>query len=236
MIQVRKSDERGAVDFGWLQSKHSFSFGHYHDPQHMGFRSLRVINEDRVAGGMGFDPHPHRDMEIISYVVDGALEHKDSMGNGEVIRPGEVQVMTAGTGVVHSEYNPDPARPVHFLQMWVLPARRGLAPNYGQRLFAREEKLNRLALVAAPATASDRTGALPINQDVTLYAGIVEPGVTIAHDLDPTRHAWVQVVRGPVTVNGTTLQPGDGAALSRESTLTLEAAEAEAEVLVYDLG
>ena len=231
MITIRNGDERGDVDFGWLRSKHSFSFGHYYDPRHMGFRSLRVINEDRVAPGGGFDEHGHADMEIISYVLDGALEHKDSLGTGAVIRPGEVQIMSAGTGIRHSEFNHSGDQPVHFLQMWVLPGQGGIAPRYDQREFPASERRNTLRLVVSP-DGSD--GALGINADVSLYAGLLDAGASVTHRPAPGRHAWVQAVRGAVTVNGHALGAGDGAAISDETQVEIAAVE-DAEVLVYDL-
>ena len=231
MITIRHRDERGDVDFGWLRSKHSFSFGHYYDPQHMGFRSLRVINEDRVAPGGGFDEHGHGDMEIISYVLDGALEHKDSLGTGAVIRPGEVQIMSAGTGIRHSEFNHSDDEPVHFLQMWVLPRQAGIAPRYDQREFPASERRNTLRLVVSP-DGSD--GALGINADVSLYAGLLDAGASVTHSPAPGRYAWVQAVRGAVTVNGQELEAGDGAAISDEAQVDIIAV-GDAEVLVYDL-
>ena len=231
MITIRHGHERGDVDFGWLRSKHSFSFGHYYDPRHMGFRSLRVINEDRVAPGGGFDEHGHSDMEIISYVLDGALEHKDSLGTGAVIRPGEVQIMSAGTGIRHSEFNHSADEPVHFLQMWVLPRQAGIAPRYDQREFPAPERRNTLRLVVSPDSAN---GALGINADVSLYTGLLDAGASVTHRPAPGRHAWVQAVGGAVTVNGHALEAGDGAAISDEAQVDITAVD-DAEVLVYDL-
>lgn len=227
MITIRKASERGHFDFGWLDTYHSFSFGDYHDPRHMGFRSLRVINEDRVAPGEGFPTHGHRDMEIVTVILEGALEHRDSLGTGSVIRPGDVQRMTAGTGVRHSEYNPSPTEPVHLLQIWLHPDRNGLQPGYEQKAF----QLNGgLTLLASP---DGRDGSVTIHQDALLYRGQIG-AVGRPLDLDPARHAWIQVTRGDLRVNGHVLKAGDGAAVSAESHLQLEGAP-EAEVLVFDL-
>ena len=231
MIVRRPAAERGRADFGWLDSRHTFSFGEYYDPRYMGFRALRVINEDRVKPGYGFGTHPHRDMEIISYVLDGALAHRDSMGTGSVIRPGDVQRMSAGTGVLHSEMNPSETEPVHFLQIWLLPDERGIEPSYEEKRFSTEEKQGRLRLVAA---RDARDGALAIHQDVDLYAGVFPAGEGTRFTLRPGRHAWVQVARGGVALNGTTLDQGDGAAVSDEAALDLVAAE-DSEILLFDL-
>lgn len=231
MIGIRKSDERGHFNFGWLNTYHTFSFGDYYDLDHMGFRSLRVINEDRVRPGRGFPTHPHRDMEIISYVLDGALEHKDSMGTGSVIRPGEVQRMSAGTGVMHSEYNHSPSEPVHFLQIWILPDRQGIKPGYEQKIFAPEEKRGRLRLVASP---DGRDGSVVIHQDASLYATLLDPSQEVVHQFRPDRYGWVQVARGAVDVNGRLLGQSDGAAVSQEQTLTIIGRE-PAELLLFDL-
>jgi redox-sensitive bicupin YhaK (pirin superfamily) len=231
MITVRKSGERGHADHGWLDSRHTFSFADYHDPAHMGFRALRVINEDRVAAGQGFDRHSHRDMEIVSYVLEGALEHKDSMGTGAVIRPGDVQRMSAGTGVTHSEYNASRKDPVHFLQIWLLPNRRGIAPSYEQKTFSQADKAGRLRLVASPG---GEDGSVTVHTDAQLYAGVFAAGQTAEHALAPGRHAWVHVVRGTARVNGAELGAGDAAALSEERTVRIEGIDA-AEVLVFDL-
>jgi hypothetical protein len=231
MVTVRPSAERGRADHGWLVSRHTFSFADYYDPRHMGFRSLRVINEDRVEPGKGFPTHAHRDMEIVTYVLTGALEHKDSMGNGSIIRPGDVQRMTAGTGVTHSEYNPSSTEPVHFLQIWILPERDGLPPSYEQRTFPADEKRGALRLVAS---RPGRDGSVTVNQDVELLAALLDPGDEVVHPLAHGRHAWVQVARGGVTLNGTPLAAGDGAALSDERQVTL-AATAPSEVLLFDL-
>jgi quercetin 2,3-dioxygenase len=230
MISLRPADQRGHAQLGWLDSYHSFSFGDYHDPKYMGFRALRVINEDRVQPGRGFGTHSHRDMEIISYVLEGALEHKDSMGTGSVIVPGDVQIMTAGTGVSHSEFNHSKTDLVHFLQIWILPERPRLTPSYEQKSFSREERRGELRLVAA---RDGRGGALTVHQDVALYASLLDPGERKSHTIE-RGHAWVQVAQGAVTVNGTALRPGDGAAVSGEKTLEIQAI-ADAEILVFDL-
>jgi quercetin 2,3-dioxygenase len=232
MIVVRPSEDRGPADFGWLKARHSFSFGNYYDPRHMGFRSLRVINEDRVAAGAGFPTHGHRDMEIVTYLLDGELEHKDSMGNGEVIRPGEIQAMTAGTGVLHSEFNPSEANPTHLLQIWLLPDKQGHTPRYDQKMFAREEKLNQLRLVVSPDGAD---GSIFIHQDSKIYASILEVGKTVALDLAPKRHAWVQVARGEIAIGETVLKAGDGAAISEERKIEIKGLAETSEFLVFDL-
>jgi redox-sensitive bicupin YhaK (pirin superfamily) len=231
MIVRRPAAERGRAAFGWLDSRHSFSFGEYYDPAHMGFRALRVLNDDRVRPGYGFPTHPHRDMEIISYVLEGALAHQDSMGTGSVIEPGDVQRMSAGTGVLHSEMNPSKAEAVHFLQIWIVPDVRGIAPEYEQKRYPYEDRQDRLRLVAS---GDGRDGALQIHQDVDLYAGVFGAGATAALDLRPGRHAWVQMARGGATLNGETLGEGDGAALSDETRVEL-VATADAEILVFDL-
>jgi redox-sensitive bicupin YhaK (pirin superfamily) len=232
MITVRKSNERGASNFGWLDSKHTFSFGHYYDPRNMGFGKLRVINEDIVEGGAGFGTHPHDNMEIISYVLDGALAHKDSLGTGSVIRPGDVQRMSAGTGIAHSEFNASEKDPVHFLQIWVLPEKRGLEPSYEQKSFPVETRKGRLQLVGAH---DGRDGAVTIHQDLDLFVANLEKGNEVSHALRPRRKAWVQVTRGEVTVNGTAVRQGDGAALSDETEVRI-AANDNAEVLLFDFG
>lgn len=232
MIVVRPSEERGPADFGWLKARHSFSFGQYYDPAHMGFRALRVINEDRVAAGAGFPTHGHRDMEIVTYLLDGELEHKDSMGNGEVIRPGEIQAMTAGTGVMHSEFNPSSSNPTHLLQIWLLPDRQGHTPRYDQKMFGRDEKLNQLRLVVSP---DGTDGSIFVHQDTKLYASILEAGKSVSLDLAPKRHAWIQVARGEVALGEIVLKQGDGAAVSEEKSLTLRGLAPESEVLVFDL-
>lgn len=231
MIVIRPADERGKADHGWLQSRHTFSFADYHDRRHMGFGALRVINEDRVAPGAGFGTHPHRDMEIISYVLDGALEHKDSIGTGSVIRPGDVQRMSAGTGILHSEYNASKTDPVHFLQIWILPEAVGLRPGYEQTAFPEEERRGRLRLVASP---DGRDGSLTIHQDVDLFASVLEPGGKVRLDLRPGRHAWVQVARGSVRVNDSRLEAGDGAAILDERAIEF-IGDTGSEILVFDL-
>lgn len=231
MIVPRRREERGHFNHGWLDTSHTFSFASYLDPAHMGFRALRVINEDRVEPGKGFPTHSHADMEIVSYVLAGALEHKDSLGTGSVIRPGEVQRMSAGTGVTHSEFNASQTEPLHFLQIWILPEKRGIAPSYEQRMFSPGEREGRLRLVASRGA---REGSLRINQDVDFYASLLAPGQAVAHILARDRHAWLQVARGEVQANGTPLRSGDGAALSGERALEI-ASEAGAEVLLFDL-
>jgi hypothetical protein len=231
MITVRRAHERGHASRGWLESYHTFSFADYYDPRQMGFRALRVINEDWIEPGRGFPSHPHRDMEILTYVLEGALEHRDSLGTGSVIRPGDVQRMSAGTGIVHSEKNASASEPVHLLQIWLLPEREGIEPGYEQRHFPAPERRNRLRLLAA---RDGREGALTIHQDVDLYATMLEPGREVSHRLRPGRHAWLQVARGAGTLNGVALQAGDGAAVSDEEALTLVATE-PAEVLLFDL-
>ena len=231
MIAVRPAAERGHADHGWLDTRHTFSFASYHDPRHMGFRSLRVINEDRVKPGEGFGTHAHRDMEILTWVLEGALEHKDSMGNGSVIRPGDLQRMSAGTGVTHSEFNPSREAPVHFLQIWLLPRERGLPPGYEQKHFPPEARRGRLRLIAA---RDGREGAVTIHQDADLWTALLQPGESVRHALAPGRHAWLHVARGAVTLNGSTLGAGDGAAVSDEAALEITGA-ARAEVLLFDL-
>jgi len=231
MISVRRADERGHADHGWLDTRHTFSFADYHDPKYVGFRGLRVINEDRVQPGQGFPPHGHRDMEIVSYVLAGALEHKDSMGTGSVIRPGDVQRMSAGTGVRHSEYNHSKDEPVHFLQVWILPERRGLEPGYEQRHFSDADKRAGLRLIAS---REGTDGSVTIHADAKIYAAVVEQDQRLRHALAEHRHAWLQVARGAITLNDRPLVHGDGAAVSGEPALTIAGAE-RAEVLVFDL-
>ena len=234
MIKIRKANERGHADHGWLNTFHTFSFAGYYDPSNMGFRSLRVINEDWVQGGRGFGSHPHHDMEIITYVLEGALEHKDSMGTGSVIRPGEVQRMSAGTGVTHSEYNASGSEPVHLLQIWLLPEQKGIAPSYEQREFPRFERQGKLQLLAAKESAN---GALKIHQDARLFAADLGSGQQVKHELAPGRHAWLQVARGGIQLNGQSLQAGDGAAVTSESELVVSAngKGTPAEFLLFDL-
>jgi redox-sensitive bicupin YhaK (pirin superfamily) len=232
MIDIRHADERGSVNLGWLDSKHSFSFGHYFDPDHMGFGPLRVINEDRVQPGEGFPTHDHENMEIISYVLDGALEHKDSIGTGSVIRPGDVQRMSAGTGIRHSEYNPSTEHPAHFLQIWIVPDETGIEPGYEQKAFAPADRQGVLKLVAA---RNGRDGALTLHQDVDLYSSLFKDGDDVSLALRDGRRAWVQVARGSVQVNGEALEAGDGVALSNETALRVTA-KSDAEVLIFDMG
>jgi redox-sensitive bicupin YhaK (pirin superfamily) len=229
MITVRKSEDRGHFNFGWLDTYHTFSFDQYHDPAHMHFRSLRVINEDRVQAGQGFPTHSHRDMEIITYILSGALEHRDSMGNGSVIRPGDVQRMSAGTGVSHSEFNPSDTETVHLLQIWILPERRDLPPSYEEKALSAER--GRLRLIAAN---DGREGAVTIHQDAQVYATVLDAGQTVVHLLSESRYAWLQVARGHVSLNEVELRQGDGAAVSKESELTI-AAHDQAEILLFDL-
>jgi hypothetical protein len=231
MITVRPGAERGRTRFEWLDSFHSFSFGDYYDPDHLGFRSLRVINEDWVEPGQGFGTHPHRDMEILTYVLEGALQHRDSLGSGSVIRPGEVQMMTAGTGVTHSEFNASRSERVHLLQIWILPSARGLQPAYGQKAFPAAERDGRLRLVAS---GDGRAGSLKMNQDAAVLATLLESGREVAHEPGPGRHAWVQVARGEIDLNGTCLGAGDGAAVSGERSLHLKA-RSPSEILLFDL-
>lgn len=232
MTRIRRSDERGHANHGWLDTRHTFSFASYYDPRHMGFRALRVINDDRVVPSAGFPTHPHRDMEIVTWVVDGALEHRDSMGNGSVIRSGELQRMTAGTGVTHSEFNPSDRDPLRFLQIWILPEREGLEPGYEQRAFPEGERRGTLRLVASPDA---REGSVRIHQDVTIRAGLLGEGETVRHPFGIGRHGWVQVVRGGVrTGDGTELREGDGVAISEEPGISLTGISG-AEVLLFDL-
>ncbi|MBS1819298.1 MAG: pirin family protein [Acidobacteria bacterium] len=230
MVEIRRADGRGRTDWEWLDSRHSFSFGEYYDPSNMGFRTLRVINDDRVRGGAGFGAHPHRDMEILSYVLDGALEHRDSMGNGSVIRPGEIQHMRAGSGVVHSEYNPSPSEATHFLQIWIVPGERGLPPAYGQHRFDREQALRNFVLLAS---RDGRDGSIALLQDVDLWVTRLDGGSARTYDLRPGRAAWVHVARGSLVVNGRLMSEGDGAAITSEM-VTLTNGDG-AEVLLFDL-
>ena len=230
MINIRRSGHRGHANFGWLDSRHTFSFGNYYDPDHMGFRALRVINEDHVQAGAGFGEHGHRDMEIVSYVLDGKLAHRDSMGNGSILTPGTVQRMTAGSGIQHSEMNGSDEDGVHFLQIWILPEREGLKPGYEERHFSNEDKRG-LRLIA---TGQERDDALKIHQDVDVYASVLDEGEKARLELREGRHAWVQVIRGQVDLNGETLGEGDGASLSREAAAEI-AAETDAELIVFDL-
>jgi redox-sensitive bicupin YhaK (pirin superfamily) len=230
-INVRRGRDRGHADHGWLDSYHSFSFADYYDPKHMGFRALRVINEDVVEAGRGFGMHPHRDMEILTYVLDGAVGHKDSMGNGGVIKPGEVQRMSAGTGIVHSEMNPSKTEPVHLLQIWIMPDRAGHAPSYEQKAFPVEERQGKLRVVASP---DGRDGSVTIHQDATLSTALLAPAQRVVHPLGASRNAWVQVARGSVDVAGEKLAAGDGAAIVGGGELAITGID-DAEVLVFDL-
>jgi redox-sensitive bicupin YhaK (pirin superfamily) len=232
MISVRRAAERGTANFGWLDSRHTFSFGDYYDPKHMGFGPLRVINEDRVRPGAGFGTHGHKDMEIISYVLEGALEHKDSIGTGSVIRPGDVQIMSAGSGIRHSEFNHSVTEPVHFLQIWVVPDREGIAPRYEQKTFPDTDKRGRLRLVGS---TDGRDGSIVIYQDVELFAALLDRDEHVTHALRPGRKGWLQVARGAVVMNGHELDAGDGAALEGEPTLTVAARTGGTEILVFDL-
>jgi len=232
MIEIRPAGERGIANLGWLDSRHTFSFGHYYDPKHMGFGPLRVINEDRVRPGGGFDTHGHRDMEIISYVLEGALEHKDSIGTGSVIRPGDVQRMTAGSGIRHSEYNHSASDPVHFLQIWLLPDEEGLSPSYEQKNFADSEKQGRLRLVAS---RDGRDGSVRIHQDAALYASLLDKDSAVTHALPTNRRGWIQVVRGATDVNGKSLRAGDGAAASDLPALQITGTADGTEILLFDL-
>lgn len=231
MISIRKSEDRGHFDLGWLDTYHTFSFDRYYDPAHMHFRSLRVLNEDRVQPSNGFPTHSHRDMEILTYILSGELEHSDSMGNGSVIRPGDVQRMSAGSGVSHSEFNPSDTETVHLLQIWILPERHGMSPSYEEKRFSDEERRGRLRLIAAN---DGRDGAVTIHQDVRVYAAVLGAGQAVAHPLNENRHAWLQVARGSITLNEVELKQGDGARVSGESELRLMADD-PAEVLLFDL-
>jgi redox-sensitive bicupin YhaK (pirin superfamily) len=231
MITIRKSEERGHFDHGWLDTYHTFSFDQYYDPAHTHFRSLRVINEDRVAAAHGFPMHSHRDMEIITYILSGALEHRDSMGNGSVIRPGDVQRMTAGTGVSHSEFNPSPTQPCHLLQIWIMPGARNLTPGYEQKFFAPDELRGKLRPIAS---RDGQDGAVTIDPDATVYAALLDADQSINHPLDADRYAWLQLARGGLEVNGAHLRAGDGAAIKQESRVIISAAE-DSEFLLFDL-
>ncbi len=231
MIKIRKSSDRGHADHGWLNTRFTFSFADYYDPEHVQFRSLRVMNDDHIAGGGGFPTHPHRDMEIITYVLEGALAHKDSMGNGSVIRPGDVQYMSAGTGVAHSEFNASGSEAVHLYQIWMFPDKKNYEPAYDQKYFTKEEKSGKLRLVVSP---DGRDGSVKIRQDNELYATVLRTGESVKHELRPDRHAYVQVAKGSITLNGNALDAGDGATISAEQSLELTGREA-AEVLLFDL-
>ncbi len=229
---IRRADERGHANHGWLDTFHTFSFADYYDPAHMGYRTLRVINEDRVAAGKGFGTHAHRDMEIVTYVLAGALEHKDSLGTGSVIEPGDVQRMSAGTGVRHSEFNASPTERVHFLQIWIVPDRAGYAPSYEQKAFSDEQKRGRLRLVAS---RTGRDGSLSLNQDADLHAGLFDDGERADHSVSDGRGAWIHVARGAVVVNDQELRAGDGIAIDGPRTITIAGASGGGEVLLFDL-
>jgi redox-sensitive bicupin YhaK (pirin superfamily) len=231
MIRIRRSAERGGGNHGWLKTHHTFSFNTYYDPKFMGFRSLRVINEDWVAAGQGFPTHPHRDMEIITYILEGAIEHKDSLGTGSIIRPGDGQRMSAGTGIRHSEVNPSKTQPAHLLQIWIEPDREGHQPSYEQKEFPEAEKRNQLRLIASP---DGKLGSVTIHQDAKLYASLLAPQQEVAHELASGRYAWLQVAKGGIELNGQKLSQGDGASVGDEHKLTIRARE-EAEVLLFDL-
>ncbi len=231
MFEHRKANQRGHADHGWLNTYHTFSFADYYDPQAMGFRSLRVINEDRVAPGRGFGMHGHRDMEIISYVLSGALAHQDSLGHGSVLRPGEFQRMSAGSGIRHSEFNPSEDQPVHFYQIWLLPEHEGIPPSYEQKEFPAAETQNRLRLVASPGGAE---GSLAIHQDARVYLATLEAGTSLSHAIAPGRHAWLQVLRGGVNAGGVKLATSDGLAVSDEAALAISA-DGPAEIMLFDL-
>lgn len=231
MITIRKAQERGHANYGWLDTHHTFSFSNYYDPNHTQFRSLRVMNEDRVQPGQGFGAHGHQDMEILTYVLEGALEHKDSMGSGSILRPGEVQYMSAGSGIRHSEYNASTTEPVHFYQIWIVPNQKGLPPQYAQKSFPAADRTGRLQLVASPEPAN---GALEIRADARLYLANLDLGQSLTHAFEPARHGWLQVLRGAVTVNGHSLQTSDGAQIGAGTHLLIEASE-PAEILLFDL-
>lgn len=231
MITLRRAEDRGHFDHGWLNTYHTFSFADYYDPRHLGFRTLRVINEDRVKPGEGFGTHPHKDMEIVTYVLSGALEHKDSMGNGSVIARGEIQRMSAGTGITHSEFNPSKTDPVHFLQIWILPASSGLKPSYEQKAIPQETLRERLRLIAS---RDGREGSLTIHQDASVYASRLSSGNGVGHKFGPGRYGWLQVVEGEIAVDGEVLHPGDGAAFSGESEAKITA-KADSEFIFFDL-
>ena len=232
MIIIRPAQERGKANFGWLDSKHSFSFGSYFDPHHMGFSNLRVINEDKVQPGQGFGTHRHKDMEIISYVLQGELEHKDSIGNGSVIRPGDVQRISAGTGIAHSEFNASDTEPVHFLQIWIQPEQRGIQPSYEQKNFSLEEKRGKFKLVASP---DGRDGSVTIHQDANLYVAVLNKGDRVNYPTDNNRSLWLQIARGSAEINGQTLQAGDGAAITQETNIELATTIDDTEILLFDL-
>lgn len=232
MITIRPSQERGKAHFGWLESKHTFSFGNYYDPNYMGFGHLRVINEDQVQPGKGFGFHSHRDMEIISYVLQGSLEHRDSIGNGSVILPGDVQRMSAGTGIAHSEFNASNTEPVHFLQIWIKPDQTGIEPSYEQKHFSLDEKQGRLKLVASP---DGKENSVKIHQDANVYVGVLNQGDCVNHSIRKNRSVWIQIARGSAQTNGQTLQAGDGAAITQEPNIAIAATTNHTEILLFDL-
>jgi redox-sensitive bicupin YhaK (pirin superfamily) len=232
MLNLRKAEERGRADLGWLDSRHTFSFGSYYDRKHMGFGPLRVINDDRVEAGAGFPPHSHSDMEIISYVLEGALEHRDSLGTGSVIKPGDVQRMSAGTGIRHSEFNASKSAPVHFLQIWIIPEEHGLKPSYEQKTFSDDEKRGRLRLVGS---RTGRDGSVTIHRDVDLYASLLGRGDTVNHTVRSGRAAWLHVARGTATVNGAELEAGDGVGVETASPIQVRGVSEDAEVLLFDM-
>ncbi len=238
MIKIRPAYERGAVNLGWLDSRHTFSFGNYYDPDHTNFGPLRVINEDKVQPGQGFGTHGHKDMEIVTYVLSGELEHKDSLGNGSRMRPGDVQRMSAGTGILHSEFNPSAEQPVHLLQIWLLPGQQGLAPSYEQTAFTDVEKRDRLRLIGS---SDGREGSVTIHQDISLYAASLRPGVSLSHLAQPDRGLWIQVAHGAILVNGQNLSAGDGAAITQQNGLKPQQIEIQgtsediAEILLFDM-
>ncbi len=231
MLTIRKSEERGHANHGWLDSYHTFSFANYYDPQHMAFRALRVINQDQIAGGKGFGTHPHRDMEIITYMLDGSLEHKDSMGNGSIIHVGDVQRMSAGTGITHSEFNHSATETAHLLQIWILPNQQNVTPSYEQISFSREEKLNQLRLIASP---DGRDRSVTIHQDANVYASILEDGAEVTHTVNPNRYAWIQVARGSVLVGDRLLNAGDAISSDQAGDVKITS-QGNAEILVFDL-
>ncbi len=231
MINIRRSEERGGGNHGWLKTHHTFSFDQFYDPRWMGFRSLRVINEDWVAAGHGFPAHPHRDLEIITYLLEGAIEHKDSLGTGSIIRPGDGQRMSAGRGIRHSEMNPSPAEAAHLLQIWIMPDKSGHEPSYEQKAFPEEEKRGKLRLIASP---DGKDGSVTIHQDAMLYVSLLARGQEVTHELAQGRHAWLQIAKGTIELNGKKLEQGDGAAISEEKALSIKGAE-DAEVLLFDL-
>lgn len=234
MTTIRKADDRFLTDLGWLHSRHTFSFGEHHHPDHMGYRSLRVINDDLIAPGMGFGTHPHHNMEIISVVFEGELQHKDSLGSGETLRPGEVQVMSAGRGIRHSEFNPSQTQRTHLLQIWIMPEERSLTPAYAQKPFPRDERLNTIRRVAG-RDGIERDGALKINQDANLYLASLQPTKGVSHTLLPGRGAWVHVATGEAVVSGTPLAAGDGASIEGPTTISIVGGKTSAEVLLFDL-